>query len=107
VNDHTIEARLPWEGQAYSAMRFGATITNCDSEPVQTPGCIQGHGALLVLRPDDMTIAQVSDNSGALLGHLPETPTGSRSAGCSAMHVRRNCARFSRASRSIAIRCTC
>jgi len=76
VNDHTIEARLPWEGQAYSAMRFGATITNCDSEPVQTPGCIQGHGALLVLRPDDMTIAQVSDNSGALLGHLPETLHG-------------------------------
>ena len=70
------EARLPWEGQAYSAMRFGATITNCDSEPVQTPGCIQGHGALLVLRADDLTVAQVSGNIGALLGHVPEALLG-------------------------------
>jgi len=41
-------AQLPWAGQAYSVKRFGVTITNCESEPVQTPGCIQGHGALLV-----------------------------------------------------------
>ncbi|WP_411281578.1 ATP-binding protein [Gemmatimonas sp.] len=70
------EARLPWDGQAYSIKRFGATITNCDSEPVQTPGCIQGHGALLVLRPDDLTVAQVSDNSDVLLGHPPESLLG-------------------------------
>ncbi len=62
----------PWEGQAYSIKRFGTTITNCDSEPVQTPGCVQGHGALLVLRPVDLTIAQASDNSAALLGYPPE-----------------------------------
>jgi len=72
VSGETSEARLPWEGQAYSVKRFGTTITNCASEPVQTPGCIQGHGALLVLRAHDLTIAQVSDNSGALLGHPPE-----------------------------------
>ncbi len=76
MNDNASKAPLPWDGQAYSAMRFGATITNCDSEPVQTPGCIQGHGALLVLRPDDLTIAQVSDNSGALLGHAAEALLG-------------------------------
>jgi len=76
VNGDISEARLPWDGQAYSVKRFGTTITDCDSEPVQTPGCIQGHGALLVLRPDDLTVAQVSDNSGALLGHAPEALLG-------------------------------
>jgi hypothetical protein len=42
---------LPWDGQPYSIKRHGVSITNCDSEPIQTPGCIQAHGALLVLRP--------------------------------------------------------
>lgn len=42
---------LPWEGQPYSVKRHGVSITNCDSEPVQTPGCIQSHGVLFVLRP--------------------------------------------------------
>jgi len=59
---------LPWAGQAYSVKRFGVTITNCDSEPVQTPGCIQGHGALLVLNRSDLCVAQASENSDALLG---------------------------------------
>ena len=44
----------------------GLTITNCDSEPVRTPGCIQAHGALLVLRP----VLAVSDLAAvALLQH--------------------------------------
>ncbi len=76
MNGETNDARLPWEGQTYSIKRFGTTITSCDSEPVQTPGCIQGHGALLVLRAKDLTVAQVSDNSGALLGHPPESLLG-------------------------------
>ena len=41
---------LPWGNGLYSIKRHGATLTNCDSEPVQTPGCIQAYGALLVLR---------------------------------------------------------
>jgi chemotaxis family two-component system sensor kinase Cph1 len=69
-------ARLPWDGQPYSIKRFGVTITNCDSEPVQTPGCIEGHGALLVLDPADLTMLQVSDNTGALLGMAPATLLG-------------------------------
>jgi len=76
VSGELSDERLPWDGQAYSIKRFGTTITNCDSEPVQTPGCIQGHGALLVLRPGDLTIAQVSDNSGVLLGQPPEALLG-------------------------------
>ena len=67
---------LPWEGQPYSIKRHGVTITNCDTEPVQTPGCIQAHVALLVLRPGDLTILRVSENSEALLGHVPEELLG-------------------------------
>jgi light-regulated signal transduction histidine kinase (bacteriophytochrome) len=52
----------------YSVKRHGVTIDNCDAEPVQTPGCIQAHGALLVLRPLDLTICQASDNTEAVLG---------------------------------------
>ena len=65
------EPALPWEGQTYSIKRFGVTITNCDTEPVQTPGCIEGHGALLVLDPVDLTLLQVTDNTEILLGLPP------------------------------------
>ena len=65
-----------WHGQAYSTKRFGISITDCDSEPVQTPGCVQAHGALLVLRAADLTIAQVSENSAAVLGTAPAALLG-------------------------------
>jgi chemotaxis family two-component system sensor kinase Cph1 len=51
----------------YSVKRHGVTITNCDSEPVQTPGCVQAHGVLLVLRRDDLVICQASENTEAVL----------------------------------------
>ena len=69
-------ARLPWEGQAYSVKRYGTTIDNCDSEPVQTPGCIQSHGALLVLRLADLTVLQVSENVERWLGLSPRQLLG-------------------------------
>ena len=71
--NETIDSKvaLPWEGQAYSIKRFGVAITNCDTEPVQTPGCIEGHGALLVLDPVDLTLLQVTDNTETLLGLRP------------------------------------
>lgn len=56
------------DGGHYSTMRHGLDITNCDSEPVRTPGCIQAHGALLVLRAADLCIVQASDNVGQVLG---------------------------------------
>ena len=62
-----------WDDQPYSIMRHGATLANCDSEPVQTPGCVLAHGALLVLRPSDLTILQASENTDRLLGHPTET----------------------------------
>jgi len=63
----------PWEGQPYSIKRHGITVTNCDSEPVQTPGCVQAHGAMLVLRPADLTVLQASENTDRLLGHPANT----------------------------------
>ena len=69
-------ANLPWKGQPYSIKRFGVTITNCDSEPVHTPGCIEGHGVLLVLDPADLTMLQVSENTKMLLGMAPTALLG-------------------------------
>lgn len=59
----------PWEGQPSSVKRHGVTVTNCDAEPIQTPGCVQAHGALLVLRPADLTALQASENVADLLGY--------------------------------------
>ena len=46
----------------YSIKRHGISLSNCDDEPVQTPGCIQAHGLLLALRPGDLVVTQVSEN---------------------------------------------
>ncbi|MEQ1620283.1 MAG: ATP-binding protein [Methylococcales bacterium] len=72
TNNPTENSPLPWSNGVYSVKRHGVTLTNCDSEPVQTPGCIQAHGALLVLRRDDLKIMQTSENSAYYLGEPPE-----------------------------------
>ncbi len=46
----------------YSIKRHGISLSNCDDEPVQTPGCIQAHGMLMALRLDDLVVTQVSEN---------------------------------------------
>ncbi len=56
-----------WGDGPYSTKRHGTTLATCDSEPVQTPGCIQAHGCLLVLRLADLHILQASENT---LEHL-------------------------------------
>lgn len=61
-------ATQPWSDGLYSILRHGTTLTTCDSEPVKTPGCIQAHGVLLVLRLADLTILQGSDNTQAFFG---------------------------------------
>ncbi len=66
----------PWETQPYSIKRHGLTVLNCDAEPVQTPGCVQSHGAMLVLRLDDLCIVQASDNTHAVLGHAAKALLG-------------------------------
>ena len=70
------DAPLPWANGLYSIKRHGVSLTNCDTEPVQTPGCIQAHGALLVLRLADLTILQASENSETHLGLAPERLLG-------------------------------
>ncbi len=52
----------------YSVKRQSATISNCDAEPIHAPGCIQAHGALLVLRFFDLVVLQGSENTGEILG---------------------------------------
>ncbi len=67
---------LPWADGLYSVKRYGLNLANCDSEPVHTPGCIQAHGALLVLRLTDLTILQASGNTAQYLGKPPEDLLG-------------------------------
>jgi two-component system, chemotaxis family, sensor kinase Cph1 len=66
----TVQTKVtaPWDTQPYSVKRHGISIINCDAEPVRTPGCIQAHGALLVLRLSDLSILQASENTQAILG---------------------------------------
>ena len=64
----TVLNDVPWSAEPYSIKRHGVQITNCDSEPVQTPGCIQSHGVLVAFRLVDLEIQQVSENVGRLLG---------------------------------------
>jgi two-component system, chemotaxis family, sensor kinase Cph1 len=59
------------DGEPYSLKRHSVTLGDCDREPVQTPGCVQAHGALLVLRPGDLAILQASENTSELLGAAP------------------------------------
>ena len=67
---------LPWEGRPYSVARDGVSIANCESEPVRTPGCIQAHGALLALAPEDLAILQASANTAEHLGKAPSALLG-------------------------------
>ncbi len=65
-----------WSGQPYSTKRHGVTLTSCDSEPVQTPGCVQDHGALVVARAADLVVVQATENTSVLLGHDAEALLG-------------------------------
>ncbi len=66
----------PWDTQPYSTKRHGLNLSNCDAEPVRTPGCIQAHGALLVLRLSDLSILQASENTQTILGHAAQLLLG-------------------------------
>ena len=66
-------AHLPFP---YSVKRHGLTITNCDDEPVRTPGCIQGHGLMLALNPADLVVTQASENWPGWNGRSVESMLG-------------------------------
>ncbi|MDD7922154.1 response regulator [Actinomycetospora chibensis] len=50
--------------------------SNCEREPIHTPGAIQPGGALLAAEAQDGTIVQVSANAGALLGRETDRTLG-------------------------------
>jgi len=50
------------------------TFDNCAHEPIEIPGAVQPHGALLVVRASDGTIVQATTNALAVLGTLAEAP---------------------------------
>lgn len=72
-------------------------LTNCDREPIQIPGSIQPHGAMLVVDPDSFKVLFSSENSGALTGYDGPVSRGMPLAGIlgeNAVHEIRNaCAR--------------
>ena len=47
----------------YSIKHHGVSLSHCDDGPVQTPGCSQAHGLLLVLRLADLVVRQVSQTA--------------------------------------------
>jgi chemotaxis family two-component system sensor kinase Cph1 len=53
----------------FVAPAFGrADLSNCEREQIHYAGSIQPHGALLVVRENDLAIVQASANAGAMLG---------------------------------------
>lgn len=46
----------------YSVKRDSVSLTNCDDEPVQTPGCIHDHGLMMTMDPTTLLVSQVSEN---------------------------------------------
>ena len=60
----------------YSIKRDSDKITDCEIEPIQAPGCIQGHGVLLALRASDLTILQVSENCAEFFDRGPRELLG-------------------------------
>jgi chemotaxis family two-component system sensor kinase Cph1 len=51
---------------------FQVDLSNCNREPIHIPGSIQPHGVLLALQEADLTILQISNNTGELFGLNPE-----------------------------------
>ena len=57
--------------QPNTPFRAPVDLSNCDREPIHIPGSIQPHGVLLVLRPEDLQIMQISANCERWLGKAP------------------------------------
>jgi light-regulated signal transduction histidine kinase (bacteriophytochrome)/ActR/RegA family two-component response regulator len=52
-------------------------LTNCDREPIHTPGSIQPHGAMLVVDPGTHLILHASSNAAEFIGFNPKIVVGS------------------------------
>lgn len=51
-------------------------LAGCAAEPIHLPGAIQPHGALLACTEPDLTVVQVSANTGAVFGRAPDDLLG-------------------------------
>ncbi|MDB5891505.1 MAG: multi-sensor signal transduction histidine kinase [Polaromonas sp.] len=75
--DHAASSNVPvWASWPYSIKRYGTSLTTCESEPVQTPGCIQAHGVLVTARLPELTVLQISENSARYFDEAPEQLLG-------------------------------
>jgi chemotaxis family two-component system sensor kinase Cph1 len=73
ANRQELAQRGKQSGDAYAmsegSISFGSVdLTNCDVEPIHTPGAIQPHGALLTVDPRDMRIVHAGGDTAGLLG---------------------------------------
>ena len=65
------------------APAFGqATLTNCDREPIRTPGSIQAHGVLLALDPATFAIVQIAGDVEAMTGRSAKSLLGEPLSAC-------------------------
>jgi light-regulated signal transduction histidine kinase (bacteriophytochrome) len=58
-------------GPGEESPAFGADITNCDREPIHSPGAVQPHGALLAVDPHDLQILQAGGDTPRIFGAEP------------------------------------
>lgn len=62
-------------------LNIAIDLTNCDREPIHTPGTILPHGAMLVVDPATMLIEQVAGDTIGLFGRDAAVLAGQRLAG--------------------------
>ena len=60
----------------YSVSNQSVDLTNCDLEPIHTPGSIQPHGALITLDPQDMRVVHAGGDTARSLGLPPDALLG-------------------------------
>lgn len=56
------------------SITLNADLTNCDREPIHTPGSIQPHGAMLVVEPATHLVVYAWANTADFLGVSPDHP---------------------------------
>lgn len=59
----------------------GVDLTNCDREPIHTPGSVQAHGCLLACNADGSRVLRCSDNAVEML-KLGSSPLGKSLSDC-------------------------
>ena len=64
------------EPQSIETIRSAVDHSNCEREPIHSPGTIQPHGVLFAVRESDLTVTQVSVNCKDLLGLSAEEVIG-------------------------------